>query len=143
MARALVALFVAAFAFAASILALDLHRNFGGAVFVGAVLAGCGVVLGLPVLVLFCKYQWWQPWRFVVGGMLGGALFSLPFLDGRLSAVFVVVVLATAGMTAGIGLWLTGIWRNENLTCPREFCLPCGIAYKYARNALRRRQPSA
>lgn len=143
MARALVALFVAASAFAASILALDLHRHFGGAAFVGSLLIGCVLVMGLPTMVLFCKRQWWQPWRFVVGGMLGGAIFALPFLGGRISGAFLVAILAAAGAAAGMGLWFAGIWRNENLTCPREFCLPCGVAYKYARNALRRRQPQA
>lgn len=139
MGRALVALLATAVAFSASLLALDLHRNLGSAAFVGTFTV-CGVlVLGLPVLALFCKRQWWGPWRFAVGGALGGALFALPFADGRFSVVYLVVALMVMGLVSGVGFWFAGIWRNGNLTCPREFCLPCGIAYKYARNALRQR----
>lgn len=139
MGRALVALLATALVFAASLLTLDLHRNLGSAAFV-ATFTVCGVlVLGLPVLVLFCKRQWWSPLRFALGGALGGALFAVPFANGRFSVVYLVVTLMLVGLISGIGFWFAGIWRNENLTCPKEFCLPCGIAYKYARNALRQR----
>ena len=140
MARALVALFGAAFAFPALVLALGLQEALGGTVVVGISLFAAVTLLGLPALVLFCKRQWWEPWRFVAGGTLGGALCALPFAgSGRFGFAYLLVIFALAGLFLSIGFWFAAVWRNRNLTCPREFCLPCGVVYRYARNALRQR----
>jgi hypothetical protein len=43
------------------------------------------------------------------------------------------------GATLGALFWFAALWRNDDLTCPKSFCLPCGMVYKVARNGLRRR----
>lgn len=140
MRRALAALFGAAFAFPAFVLALGLHEALGGTLVVGVSLFAAVMLLGLPTLMLFCKRQWWAPWRFVLGGTLGGALCALPFAgSGRFGFAYLALIFALAGMVLSVGFWFAAVWRNRDLTCPREFCLPCGVAYRYARNALRRR----
>lgn len=139
MARALAALFGAALAFPAFAFALDLHEALGGIFVVVGWLSGAVLLLGLPMLILFCRRQWWEPWRFVLGGTLGGAVCALPFAgSGRFGFAYLVVIFALAGLFLSVGFWFAAIWRNRDLTCPREFCLPCGVAYRYARNALRR-----
>ena len=141
MSRAVAALFCAAFAFPALVLALGLHEALGGAVFVGGVMFALVVVCGFPALSLYCKRRWWAPWRFVAGGILGSALFALPFLgSGRFGFAYLVLIFACLGALLSVAFWMAAIWRNDELTAPREFCLPCGIAYRYARNALRRRR---
>ena len=141
MARAIAALIGAALAFPAFVLALGLHEALGGTVVVGASLFAAVMVLGLPALALFCKRQWWDLWRFVAGGTLGGALCALPFAgSGRFGFGYLVVIFALGGTVLSLVFWFAAVWRNRDLTCPREFCLPCGVAYRYARNALRRRR---
>ncbi len=140
MARAIAALLGAAFAFPAFALALGLEEALGGTLFVFASLAGSVVLLGLPTLVAFCKLQWWEPWRFVAGGTLGGAICALPFAgSGRFAFAYLLVIFALTGFLLSIAFWFAAVWRNRELTCPKEFCLPCGVVYRYARNALTRR----
>lgn len=140
MNRVIAAFFAVAFAFPASILALGLHESLGGAFMVGALLFAVVLALGFPALFLFCKRQWWGPARFVIGGTLGGALCALPFAGGaRFSFTYLVLIFALVGMLLSALFWLAGIWRNRNLTCPKAFCLPGGVTYRYAREALRRR----
>ena len=140
MVRAIAALLCAALTFPAFALALGLHEALGGFFVVVGWLSGAVLLLGLPTLILFCKRQWWQPWRFVLGGTLGGAICALPFAGGgRFGFVYLVLIFALGGLFLSIGFWFAAVWRNRDLTCPREFCLPCGVAYRYARNALRQR----
>lgn len=140
MTRALAALLAVALAFAALPVALQLDRLVGGPWTAYGMVFLLAVVLGLPVLVLFCRRQWWAPWRFAVGGTLGGALCALPFArDPDFSLAYLILLLACAGLVAGLLFWSIGIWRNGHLTCPKEFRLPGGATYKVARNALRRR----
>ena len=140
MARALAALLAVALAFAALPVALDLDRLVGGPWMAGGIVFLMAVALGFPVLVLFCRRQWWQPWRFAAGGSLGGAFCALPFAHGLdFSLPYLILLLAFAGLAAGLLFWGIGIWRNGNLTCPKEFRLPGGVTYKVARNALGRR----
>ena len=140
MTRALAALLAVALAFAALPVALDLDRLVGGPLMAAGMVFLLALALGLPVLILFCRRQWWEPWRFALGGTLGGALCALPFARGLdFSLSYLILLLAFAGLAAGLLFWTAGIWRNENLTCPKEFRLPGGTAYKVARNALRRR----
>lgn len=143
MARALAALLAAAFAFPALVLALGLHEALGGMAVVGISLFGTVALLGLPALVCFCKLQWWEPWRFVAGGTLGGAICALPFAgSGRFGFAYLLVIFALAGLFLSVVFWFAAVWRNRDLTCPKEFCLPCGVAYRYARDALRQRPRS-
>ncbi|MDO8933013.1 MAG: hypothetical protein Q7U97_11505 [Rhodocyclaceae bacterium] len=139
MNRAIAALVAVAFAFPALILALGLHEGMGGSLLVGSLLFTAVLVLGFPSLALFCKRQWWELWRFILGGTLGGALCAAPFVSDRFSPIYLIIILALGGAVSSILFWFAGIWRNENLTCPKQFCLPCGVAYRYARHALRRR----
>jgi hypothetical protein len=137
MNRALAALFAAALAFPVLILALGLHRMLGGALSVGALLFASVLVLGFPTLILFCKRQWWELWRFVLGGTMGGALCALPFAgNDSFKFVFLVLTFALIGTLASIPFWFAAVWRNEALTCPKEFCLPCGVVYRFARGVL-------
>lgn len=142
MSRAIAALFAAALAFPILVVALGMHRTLGGALPVGALLFGCVLALGFPTLGLFCKRRWWDLWRFVGGGTLGGALCALPFAgSGNFNFAFLVVIFALLGTAVSVPFWLAAVWRNPELTCPREFCLPCGFVYRYARNVLRRPPP--
>lgn len=139
MHRAIAAFLAVALAFPASVVLLDLHHALGGMMKVGLVLFAGVLATGLPALILFCKRQWWQPWRFLAGGTLGGALCALPFVGaGRFSPLFLIGLFALAGLVYAGLFWLAAVWRNDNLTCPREFRLPGGIRYKFARGALRR-----
>lgn len=139
MSRAIAALVAAAFAFPALILALGVHRTLGGALPVGALLFGSVLGLGLPTLALFCKRQWWGLGRYIIGGTLGGTLCALPFAgNGNFNIAFLILVFALAGAAVAVPFWFAAVWRNADLTCPKKFCLPCGAAYRYARNALRR-----
>jgi hypothetical protein len=140
MGRAIAAFLAVALAFPASVILLDLHHALGGMLMVGAILFGCVLALGFPTLILFCKRQWWELWRFVLGGAAGGALCALPFVGGvTFAPVYLFVLFMIAGVAFAGVFWLSGIWRNDNLTCPKEFRLPGGVTYKFARNALRRR----
>lgn len=141
MTRAMVALLGAALAFPGLLLALGFGEALGGDRFVGGLMFALVVCCGFPALSLYCKRRWWEPWRFIVGGISGSALLALPFLgSGRFGFGYLVLIFALVGTLLSPAFWLAAIWRNEELTTPREFCLPCGVAYRYARNALRRRR---
>lgn len=139
MRRAIAAYLSVALAFPALILVLDLHHALGGADFVVSVLLMFVLLLGLPALILFCKLQWWQPWRFVAGGGIGGVLCALPFLTApSFSPMFLVALFALLGLGFSAIFWFTGIWRNDNLTCPREIRLPGGARFRVARGLLKK-----
>lgn len=139
MARAILALLAAALAYPSSVLALGLHKSLGGALQVGVVLFFCVLGMGLPALVAFCKLKWWGFWRLVAGGTLGGALCALPFVgSAQVHLLFLVVIFALAGTVSAVLFWVAAIWRNNNLTCPKEFRLPGGAVYRFAYDALRR-----
>lgn len=140
MVRALAALFGTAFAFPALVLGLGLDKALGGPFVASALLFAFIVALGFPALSLFCRKQWWEPWRFIGAGTLGGALCALPFVgSGRFGFGYLVLIFALIGTLLSVVFWFAAIWRNDELTCPKEFCLPCGVAYRFARNVLRRR----
>lgn len=139
MARVLAALLGVAAAFAALVHVLDLdrlHDNSGFGTFGSFV----GVlVIGFPILYVCCKRGWWQAWFLAGLGSAGGALLSLPFSGGRFGFGFLLFTFALCGAVLGLLFWLAAIWRNDDLTCPKSFCLPCGAAYKVARRVLHRR----
>lgn len=136
MQRVIVGLLLVAAAFAGLIVELRLGQgDFGTAL---AVFAGVAT-LGFPPLYLCCKRGWWAPWQTALLGSLGGAGCALPFAGGSFEFRFLLLTLMLAGGLLGGLFWGVAIWRNDRLTCPRSFCLPCGVAYKFARSALQRR----
>ena len=138
MRRVLFALIGEAACFAVLVWWLDIERVFGGAkqgafgVFVGVIGAG------LPALYYCCKNRLWEYWRAVMLGALCGVLCALPFAGGPFNSAFLFFLFAVAGVLFGTIFWLAAIWRNDDLTCPKSFCLPCGKVYRVARNALLR-----
>jgi hypothetical protein len=139
MQRVIVALCGMAAAFAALAIWLDLGRGSGTTgwaalgVFVGVLL------IGFPALRYCCKHRLWEIWHSILLGILCGGLCTLPFADGPFGFGFLLTIFLLAGTVFGLLFWLMAIWRNDDLTCPKSFCLPCGRVYKVARNALRRR----
>jgi hypothetical protein len=97
------------------------------------------LIVGFPSLYYCCQRGVWDAWRFVLLGALGGLLCALPLYGGPHPFGFLLVLLVCAGAGFGALFWVSAIWRNRDLTCPKSFCLPCGAVYKVARNALRRR----
>lgn len=96
------------------------------------------LMVGFPSLYYCCKRGLWQGWRFILLGALSGAFCALPLLGGPYLFGFLLIVFVAVGAGYGGLFWLAAIWRNEDLTCPKSFCLPCGQAYRVARRALRR-----
>lgn len=139
MRRVMFALLGEAAAFAALVIWLELgrevERTAHGAlgVFVGV------LVVGFPALYYCCKNRLWEVWRFIVLGAIGGGLCALPFSGGPYGFPFLLAIFVLCGALFGTFFWLAAIWHNDDLTCPKSFCLPCGTVYKVARNALFRR----
>jgi hypothetical protein len=136
MLRVIIALSGVASGFAMLVIFLELERATGGTLRT-ALMTFVGVLLiGYPILYQCCKSHWWELWRFTALGTLGGALCALPHGGGSFSFGFLLLIFVLAGAGLGIAFWLAAIWRNDDLTCPKSFCLPCGV-YKVARNALK------
>ena len=72
-------------------------------------------------------------------GGLGGSLCALPFAGSPFSFGFLLFLFMVGGSLGGLLFWLAAIWRNDDLTCPKSYCLPCGTVYRVARQALNRR----
>ena len=139
MRRAIAAYLAVALAFPALVLMLEMHHALGGVAVVISVMSMVTHFLGLPALVLFCKLQWWEPWRFVVGGGIGGVVCALPFLAApSFSPLSLVAIFALFGVGFSCVFWIAGIWRNEHLTCPREFMMPGGARFRVARGLLKK-----
>ncbi|MEW6163630.1 MAG: hypothetical protein AB1642_01065 [Pseudomonadota bacterium] len=140
MHRVIFALLGVAAGFAAQVIWLELARHGGG-----TLRAATGVFLGVltvgfPLLYYCCKRGLWEVWRFVLLGTSSGMICALPFAGGSYGFGFLLAIFALSGSLFGLLFWLAAIWRNDALTCPKSFCLPCGVAYKVARNALNRRK---
>jgi hypothetical protein len=134
MHRVVAALLGMAAAFAALVIWLDLERgiSWGG---YGAAIVFVGVAgIGFPVLKHCCKHSLWEAWRFMLLGMLCGGLGALPFAGGPFTFGFLLLIFLLAGAVFGLLFWLVAIWRNDDLTCPKSFCLPCGTVYRVARS---------
>lgn len=137
MQRVIFALMCVAGAFAALVFELGLGQPGGWA----ALWTFAGVaVLGFPLLNLCCKRRWWAVWQTGLLGIVGGLLVALPYAGGTFRSDFLFLLFVVAGAVLGVLFWLIAIWRNTDLTCQRSFCLPCGIAYRVAHNALNRRK---
>jgi hypothetical protein len=139
MARVLLALLGVAAAFAALVYGLDLGRTQGGSLRSALGMFAGVLALGLPLAYLCCKRGWWQVWVLAGLGATGGALATLPYAGGSYAFSFLVFTFSLAGLALGLLFWLAAIWRNDALTCPKSFCLPCGTAYQVARRLLHRR----
>jgi hypothetical protein len=136
MQRVSLALLIVAAAFAAIVLELELGRNhLQAALFIFVAV----FVVGYPLLYLCCKRGWWKIWQTCLLGIIGGVLCTLPFANGSFGFQFLLLVFVIAGAILGLLFWCIAIWRNEGLTCPKSFCLPCGMAYRVARKAMLRR----
>lgn len=131
MQRVLIGLGMMASGFAALIYWLELGTNPVRS----ALLVGAGVLLlGYPVLFLCCKRGWWTPFHTVSLGLLAGILVALPFDNGKILLQFLLLITLTTGGFLGLLFWVVAILGNENLTCPKSFCLPCGTVYRFARS---------
>ncbi len=139
MLRVIIALVGVACGFAALVVFLELERTRGGTFWAAAAVFISVLAVGLPVLYQCCKRHCWEAWRFILLGTLGGSLCSLLFGGRSFSFGFLFLIFVLTGATLGLLFWLAALWHNDNLTCPKSFCLPCGTVYKVARNALRRR----
>lgn len=137
MRRVIAALLGVAAGFAMLVVWLELGRAGSGTSQAAIAMFFSILVAGFSALYLCCKRHWWEIWRFILFGTLGGGLCALPFSGASFSFGFLLLLFLLAGGGAGVLFWLAAIWRNDNLTCPKSFCLPCGVAYKVARNALR------
>jgi len=138
MRRVVFALLGEAALFAALIAWLGVDRALGGAgqgamgVFVGV------LAVGFPALYYCCKNRLWDLWRAILLSAMCGAICALPFVGGNFNPLFLIFFCAVCGAGFGVIFWIAAIWRNDNLTCPKSFCLPCGAIYKVARNTLAR-----
>lgn len=138
MRRVMLALLGAATAFATLVLWLELGRE-AERTLLEATCVFFGVpAVGIPTLYYWRRNRLWNIWRCIVLGTLGGGLCALPFSDGPFAFPFLLAIFFVAGGLIGLLLWLVAVWRNDDLTCPKTFCLPCGMVYRFARNALRR-----
>lgn len=142
MLRVIIALAGVAFGFAMLVVFLELERVAGRTVQAAAWTLISVLAIGYPVLYQCCKRRWWELWRFILIGTLGGALCALPYSGGSFSFGFLLLIFTLAGSGLGIAFWLVAIWHNDDLTCPKSFCLPCGV-YKVARNALKQANPQS
>jgi hypothetical protein len=139
MHRVMFALLGEAAAFAALVLWLELGREVERTAH-GALGVFVGVLcVGFPAMYYCCKNRMWELWRAILLGALCGGICALPFSGGQFAFPFLLAVFVLAGAGFGLVFWFAAIWRNDNLTCPKSFCLPCGKAYRVARAALLRR----
>lgn len=137
MVRVFLAFVMAVSAFPAFILMSGTPDAWGGALRVAGVTASGVLVLGLPAFWLFRCKNWWQPWRFVLGGFLGGLLSTFFWTDpGAPNFLFFAVVFGLGGLAHAALFWVVAVWRNDALTRPRAYCLG-GKIYPAARKALR------
>lgn len=138
MLRVIIALIGVACGFAALVVFLELERARGGTLWAATGVWAGVLAVGYPLLYQCCKRQWWEMWHFILLGTVGGGLCALPF-SGSFSFGFLLLIFFLAGAVLGLLFWLAALWRNDDLTCPKSFCLPCGMIYKVARSGLRRR----
>lgn len=137
MGRAALGFAVAVFAYPLFVLLSGTPDAWGGALRVGGVTAIGVLGLGLPAFYVFRCKGWWQPWRFIAGGALGGLVCALFMTDpGAPNFLFFAVVFALGGAAHAVLFWFVAAWRNPALTQPREYCLG-GVTYKAARSTLR------
>jgi len=93
--------------------------------------ATAALLFGVPLFIVFRRYGWWQFWQYLIGGAVAGALYA-PMTASTLPLGFVAGFLAIGGSVHAALFWAVAIWGNDKLTCPKQFRLPCGTAYRYA-----------
>lgn len=136
MRRVIAALLAVAAGFTVLAVWLELGRESHGTAAAAMLMFVGMLTVGFSTLYLCCKRRWWEIWRFILFGALWGGLCALPFSSGPFSFHFLLALFIVAGAGGGLVFWLAAIWRNDNLTCPKFLCLPCGVAYRVARHAL-------
>lgn len=94
-------------------------------------------VAGLALLYYACYRGWWQAWRFMLLGATAGAVAAIPFAFGPHFFALTLVFCTLAGAAVGWLFWFAAVWKNEALTRPKAFCLPCGAEYPVARAVIR------
>jgi hypothetical protein len=138
MARVVLGFLLAVSGFPVIILLSGAHDALLGALRVASVTAISVLGPGVPGFFYFRCRGWWRPWQFVAGGVLGGLLSAFIFLEaGAANFGFLATLFAGAGAFHALLFWFVAVWRNPDLTAPRQYCLPDGVAYKVARGALR------
>lgn len=139
MGRVALAFAVAVFAFPFFILMSGTPDAWGGALRVGSVTAAGVLGMGLPAFWFFRCRGWWQPWKFIAGGAIGGLLGAALFLKiDSANFIFFATVFAIGGATHALLFWFIAAWRNPTLTMPAKYCLPGGITYRAAPRALQK-----
>lgn len=138
MARVALAFAVVAFALPMLVLLSGTADAGAGARRIGVVTVAGALVLGVPAFIYFRCLGWWQLWKFMVGGALGGLLCAFVFLDIEApNFVFLAFLFVAGGALHALVFWLIAIWRHPALTVPRRYCLPDGATYKVAHSTLR------
>lgn len=139
MARVVAAFVLVALAYPAFIVFAGTPEGLGSAGRVTAISGGGVLLLGVPAFLLFRCRGWWQLWRFLVGGGLGGLLLALVLLRSDAANLpLLAFVFLAGGVVYALLFWCLAVWRNPGLTAPRQYCLPGGYAYKVARRMLRK-----
>lgn len=137
MGRVALAFAVAVFAFPLFVLLSGRPDAWGGALRVGAITVTGVLVLGVPAFLFFRYRRWWELWRFMLGGALGGVLCAPVFMaTAAPSFWFFAILFALGGACHALLFWLMAAWRNPELTTPSQYSLPGGATYKRARRAL-------
>lgn len=139
MLRVVAAFVLVALAYPAFVALTGTPGGLGSAARVAAI-SGSGVLLlGVPAFLLFRCRGWWQLWRFLVGGGLGGLLLALVLLKSdAANLALLAFVFLVGSVVHALLFWCLAVWRNPGLTAPRQYCLPGGYAYKVASRALRK-----
>jgi hypothetical protein len=138
MGRVLLGFLFAALAYPAFVALASPPGSTAAVLRLAAVTGGGVLLVGLPAFLLFRCRGWWQLWRFLAGGGLGGLLLALALLKpGATNAAFLALVFTLGGVAHALLFWVVAVWRNRVLTLPREYCLPGGLRYKVARRVLR------
>ncbi len=143
MGRVAIAFAVAAFAFPLFILLSGTPDAWGGALRVGAITVTGVLGMGVPAFLFFRCRHWWELWKFIVGGALGGLLCAIFFMKTDAPNFWFFAILFAAGGTFhAVLFWLIAVRRNLQLTTPNQYCLPGGVIYMTARRTLARLRPT-
>jgi hypothetical protein len=143
MGRVALAFAAAVFAFPLFILLSGTPDAWGGALRVGAMTATGVLGVGVPAFLLFHRRRWWELWKFVAGGALGGLLCVAIFMNSDAPNFWFFAILFAAGSACHAALfWLIAAWRNPQLTMPARFRLPDGATYRTARRTQARIRPT-
>lgn len=137
MKRLILGFVVAAFAFPVLLLACGGDNAVDLAATTATLTVTTVLLFGLPAFAYFRRHGWWKLWRYLCGGGIAGA-FCVPFVGGgsTFEVGFMALFCSLGGIVHAALFWAIAIWGNEKLTCPTQFRLPCGTAYRYMPNVI-------